>query len=121
MKRRHFLTLGMWMAAALVLDACAGTRSRASGQPATTLKVENRAFLDMVIYLIVDGSRRTRLGTATGNTTTVLTIPATYIHGSAELQFVADPVGSPTRSISERIFVNPGDSVVMIIPPGTGS
>jgi hypothetical protein len=82
----------------------------------TILKVDNRAVLDMNIY-VVRSSQRIRIGTANGLTTTRLTIPSSLVFGATSLRFMADPIGSNRVPISDDITVLPGDEVTMIIPP----
>ncbi len=86
----------------LLLAAC-GSNSKADGDsPAptrgpATLEVENRAFLDMTMY-VLDGAQRRRLGVATGNGTSHFTIPDYLIRGgSVPLRFLADPIGGRRR------------------------
>jgi hypothetical protein len=83
----------------------------------TTVRVDNQAFNDMTIYVVRGGSRQ-RIGQVTGATTSLLTIPESFVGGGATLQFQADPVGSNRAPISESINVNPGDEVRLTIPPG---
>lgn len=105
------------MAAAAVLASCAPLRSgQLTGQPRTTLKVENRAYLDMTIY-VMRGGERVRLGLATGGASSIFNIPADLVQAGTALRFVADPVGSSRDSVSEEINVRRGDQVVMEIPP----
>jgi hypothetical protein len=81
------------------------------------LQVDNQSFLDMNIYLVTTGGARIRLGTAGGNSSTTLRIPATHIFGGSEIRFLADPIGSNRTPISQGITVFPGDTVRLIIPP----
>lgn len=115
MNRRICLTL---LGAAL-LTACG--RSQANTAPGTdtvtTVRVDNRSYLDMTIYLIA-GSQRIRLGLAGGNKQTTLRIPSQYVFGISSLQFLADPIGATRTPISDTIQVSPGDQVQLIIPPG---
>lgn len=78
------------------------------------VEVENRRFNDMVIY-VVDGSQRIRVGTATGNLTSKLRIPAHVVATGREVQFIADPIGGDRAGISEQIFVRPGQTVKLTI------
>ena len=71
----------------------------------------------MTVY-VVEGSARRRLGLATGSSTTKMTIPASAVAGGRELQFLADPIGSDRTAISDRIYVRPGETVTLMIPPG---
>ena len=84
--------------------------------PPTYVKVENRAYLDMTIY-VYRSSQRIRLGVANGNTTTKMLIPANLIFGSTGLRFQADPIGANRQPVSQEINVSPGDEVVLTIPP----
>jgi hypothetical protein len=102
----------------LATTACSGL-SRGSPSPQnepTTLQVDNQGFLDMTIYAI-HNSQRVRLGSATGNSKTNLTIPSNLVFGLTPLRFIADPIGGNRASVSQEITVAPGDTVVMTIPP----
>ncbi len=84
--------------------------------PPTRLRVENQAFLDMTIY-VYRSSQRVRLGVATGNSVTRLTIPSSLIFGATALRFQADPIGGNRTPLTQEITVAPGDEVVLTIPP----
>lgn len=120
--RIRFLPLALALVALAGTTACttpkqAGTS--ASTNPAnavTTIKVNNQAFLDMDVYVLPQSGARLRLGTATGNTSTVLTIPSTVMFGATQLRFIADPIGGQHAEVSTSILVSPGDQVVMTIP-----
>ena len=70
----------------------------------------------MVVY-IVDAGHRIRIGLANGHTTTQLAIPESLVAGGRPLRFLCDPVGSNRTSVSEEIFVEQQDTVLLIIPP----
>lgn len=100
-------------------SACRGnTQEEAAAEPAapTYVRVENRAFLDMTIY-VYRSSQRTRLGNVTGNSSAKFVIPHSLIFGSTPLRFRADPIGGNRQPISEEISVSAGDEVVLVIPP----
>lgn len=100
----------------LAAGAC-GSASRRSGATQgarTTVRVENRNFLDMNVY-VLRSSQRIRLGTVPGNSTRVLTIPSHLVFGSTPLRFLADPIGSNRTPISSEITVTPGDEVVLYL------
>lgn len=82
----------------------------------TYVRVDNRAYLDMTIY-VYRSSQRMRLGTANGNSSVRLLIPKTLMFGATPLRFQADPIGANRQPISEEINVSPGDEVVLVIPP----
>ncbi len=100
--------------------ACSGNsreEQAAEPVPATYVRVENRAYLDMTIYAY-RSSQRVRLGTCNGNSSAKLLIPASLIFGSTPLRFQADPIGSNRAPVSQEIYVSPGDEVQLTIPPG---
>ena len=103
----------------LAAGACAGTGG-GSGNPTpnepTVVEVDNQGFSDMTVYA-VRNSQRFRLGIATGNTKTRLTIPSSVSGGLATLRFIADPIGGRRNSVSQEITIAPGDTVVLTIPP----
>lgn len=99
--------------------ACMGNTQEelaAEPVPPTYVKVENRAYLDMNIF-VYRSSQRMRLGTANGNGTARFIIPGSLLFGATPLRFVADPIGSNRAPISEEITVAPGDEVQLVIPP----
>lgn len=112
------LFLAFAISALALLNACAavGRQSGAQAQtPRTVLEVDNRGFADMTVYAI-DGGQRVRLGFAPGNTKTELTIPRSMLSGPRQLQFLCDPIGGSRNAVSDQIYVEPGDQVVLIIP-----
>ncbi len=99
--------------------ACMGnTQEEMAAEPVepTVVRVENRAYLDMTIY-VYRSSQRMRLGTVTGNSSTKFVIPHSLMFGATPLRFQADPIGANRQPISEEINVSPGDEVVLVIPP----
>ena len=105
--------------ALLTVAACNGLRHASttmdSNQP-TIVQVDNQGFLDMAVYAL-RSSERIRIGTASGNRKTDLTIPRGLVSGLTPLRFVADPIGGSRASVSEEITVAPGDTVTLTIPP----
>jgi hypothetical protein len=99
-------------------SACYGKGKNAPEPVArTTVRVVNQGFLDRNIY-VMRSSERVRLGTVSGNSTQVLTIPASIVQTIMTLRFVADPIGGRSPAATEEISVSPGDQVVLTIPPG---
>ncbi|HEU4643767.1 MAG TPA: hypothetical protein VFS44_15020 [Gemmatimonadaceae bacterium] len=97
-------------------NAAAPGTEEATRSEKTTLKVENQGFADMDIFIIA-GGQRIRLGMATGNQTTMFTIPSYLVRGNTPLRFLADPVGGNRTPVSDEITVTPGDQVTLTIPP----
>jgi hypothetical protein len=118
-RRRFAVVLGSILLAGAA-GACVGTGKNAPEPVArTTVRVVNQGFLDRNIY-VLRGSERVRLGTVSGNSTQVLTIPASVVQTAMTLRFVADPIGGRAPAATEEISVSPGDQVVLTIPPGGG-
>ena len=99
----------------LLLAACFHSRPPVDSQTPATLRVENQDVLDMTIY-VLRGSERIRMGLVGGASTTVLPIPSGVVFGPTTLRFVANPIGSNRRPVSDQITVAPGDEVSWIIP-----
>jgi hypothetical protein len=103
---------------AVGVSAC-GARSAESGEPepATVLEVDNQATLDMTIYVVRSSGARERLGMATAHSRTRLRIPSRLMFGLTPLRFMADPIGGSATPVTQEITVQPGDTVVLQIPP----
>ena len=113
------LRSALMLAIALAVAACGGARRGPDeSQPATTVRIQNQAFLDHNIYVVSDAGQRIRIGSVNGNSTAVLRIPQSMMFGITTLRFLADPVGSQRTPVSESIQVTPGDQVTLTIPPG---
>jgi hypothetical protein len=85
-------------------------------QAQTTLRVQNRNFLDMDVF-VLRGGQRIRLGMVAGLSSQVFTIPADIVRSSPQLQFELHPIGGRANPRSETISVRPGDEVNLIVPP----
>ena len=111
------VTMRMAVAALAVMTAaCFAGRPRQPSE-AATVEVENRAYSDMTVYVVDLGGARRRIGTATGLTTSVLTIPQSVVGNGREVLFVVDPIGGSRTAHTNRIYVTPGDQVRLVIPP----
>jgi hypothetical protein len=107
------------LVAAFALVAACATNN--VGQPSvdpgpTTVRVENRGFADMTVY-VLRSSQRIRLGNATAHADTKFVVPAQLIFGATPLRFIADPIAGNRASVSEEITVSPGDAITLTIPP----
>ncbi|MGH7501874.1 MAG: hypothetical protein ACREL7_08970 [Longimicrobiales bacterium] len=111
----------IWIAlfALLIIGTnCARRTTQDEPQQETTLEVDNQAGLDMTIYVVTDAGARTRLGTAIAHVRSWFRIPDRLIFGLTPLRFQADPIGGNRAPVSQQITVQPGDTVVLRIPPG---
>lgn len=114
---RRFVPI-LALSTAVALASCA--RTGQLSPPAverTVLKVENRGFPDMNVFVVPQASGRVRLGTVTGNSTVYFTLPEYVVRGMRELSFQALPIATPRGPVTESIVVSPGDTLVLIIPP----
>ncbi|MFN2570286.1 MAG: hypothetical protein ABR537_01550 [Gemmatimonadales bacterium] len=112
---------GTLLALALLSAACHhGPKPEAAEpQAETTVKVENQSFLDVDVFVLQNGLR-IRLGRAASLTSPVFTIPAIVVRGASLLRFDLRPIGgagAAANSRTETIPVQPGDQVVLMIPP----
>lgn len=109
------------IALALLLTAVATSCARPLGSGGdvasgtATVRIENRAFLDVNVYASRSG-QRIRLGTVTGNTTQVLPVPKSFVGTGVPVRFQADFIGSNKAPVSEEIVIWEGDEVQLTIP-----
>jgi len=81
-------------------------------------RIENRASLDMDIYVVRNERERIRLGFVPGDETAVFALPARVTAGATSIRFEARPVrraGEPV--VSELFGVRTGEEIVWSIPP----
>lgn len=81
------------------------------------LTVENLGFADVTVYAVSATGARVRLGQVSGNSTQVLSLPTHLVRGGERLRFLADPIGGARTPVSEELYVAPGETVVLTIPP----
>ena len=117
LSRRAFATRVGALLALGVATACYG-KGKNAPEPVerTTVKVVNQGFLDRRVY-VLRGSERLRIGTVTGNSSAVLTIPPSLVQSAIPLRFIADAIGGTAPSVTEEVSVQPGDQVVLTILP----
>jgi len=102
---------------ALLSAGCGhAVRSAPDPQAETTVRVENRNFLDMTVY-VLQNSQRIRLGMVAGLSTQVFTIPSYLVRGAGQLQFELHPIGGRGNPRTESISIRPGDEINLIVPP----
>lgn len=101
----------------LLMTACRTTPG--SPEPATTsATIENRASIDMDLYVRRNDGRVSRLGFVSGGEKTTFALPATLTAGAAWVRFEAKPVrGSGETVVSEPFPVRLGDQITWSVPP----
>jgi hypothetical protein len=82
---------------------------------AVALHVQNDNFADMDVYVVSEGLA-TRLGTATGLSSTNFTLDPSFFPTS-ELRIVATPIGGNGRASSGPLIVNAGQTIEFRIAP----
>lgn len=100
--------------AVVLLAGCSSMRQSGAAREGAVLVVDNRRFSDMNVY-VVEGSYRRRLGFAPGNTKTEMKLPAALVN--RDIQLLADPIGSNQTSVSNRLYVQAGQTVTLTIQP----
>jgi hypothetical protein len=82
------------------------------------VRIENRASLDMDIYLVRSDGQRIRLGYAAGGETVVFALPAQITTGTTSIQFEARPVRRSGQSVlSEPFGIGVDDEITWSVPP----
>lgn len=106
-----------WILACLVFLSCAQRAQQTPRpiEPRTTVRVTNRQFTDMKIYLI-HNLQRIRLGTARGGSSTVFVIPADLVASTMVIRFLAVPMAGG-ESQTDEFPIRAGEEVTIFIPP----
>ncbi|HEU4681226.1 MAG TPA: hypothetical protein VFS51_05735 [Gemmatimonadales bacterium] len=81
-------------------------------------RIENRASLDMDIYLVRGDGQRIRLGFAPHGESVVFALPPTITAGTTSVQFEARPVRRSGQSVlSESFGIGIDDEITWSVPP----
>ena len=107
----------------VLLVSCGG-----GGSPDTTpdpysrdeprARIENRASIDMDIYVVRSDGERIRLGFVPGGETAVFALPSVVTSGATSIRFEARPVRrSGEREVSEPFGINTGEEITWSISP----
>jgi hypothetical protein len=105
--------------ALVVLGACGGQRQVRPGEDVETtpVVVRNQSWSEVRVYAVSTAGQRTRLGNVAGTATVTLQIPAAVVGIGNELRFEVLPVGSRAPASSFSMYVRPGETVTLTIPP----
>ena len=107
----------------LLITACGrGTAPVAGPDPDATeqtrARIENRASVDMDVYLIRNDGQRIRLGFVAGGETSTFALPATLTAGAMSIRFEARPVRRSGQTVmSEPFGVSRGEEITWSISP----
>lgn len=115
-----FRALKLFALLSVALFATAGCTGHGKDAPRphelTSVFIENQAWLDVNVYALT-GTQRTRLGTVTAHASSTFRLPDVVVGTGRELQFLVDPVGSNAQGTSFSIYVTPGTTVRLSVPP----
>ncbi len=82
------------------------------------VRIENRASLDMDIYLVRSDGQRIRLGFVPGGETAVFALPSTLTAGASSIGFEARPVRRSGQPVTSEPFgVQEGEEITWSVPP----
>ena len=81
-------------------------------------RIENRASVDMDVYLIRNDGQRIRLGFVAGGETATFALPATLTTGAISIRFEARPVRRSGQTVlSEPFGLSRGEEITWSISP----
>ena len=102
--------------ALMLLSACGSAKEQAAEtHGSTAVRVTNRNWLAMEVY-VVGQSQRVQLGRVGAGNTRRFTIPAHLISGATPLRFVMESSGPQRDVLTEEFLVAPGDEIILVIP-----
>ena len=106
----------------LILACSRGTSSPAPGpepdDDRPRARIENRASVDMDIYLVRSSGERHRLGFIPGGETATFALPPTLTAGTTSIIFEAEPVRHSGQPITSEPFgVHTGQEITWSISP----
>ena len=111
-KKLSLPLLGLGLALALAQPAVADVEVPEAADTVqteqVTVRVENRNWLDMRVYAIVNNFAH-RLGTVGSFATEEFELRKGWVGPSSEVQLVALPIGSRSAHYSEAVLAFPGD------------
>ena len=107
----------------LLVAACSRGNAPAAGPDPdgteqTRARIENRASVDMDVYLIRNDGQRLRLGFVAGGETSTFALPATLTAGAMSIRFEARPVRRSGQTVTSEPFgVSRGEEITWSISP----
>ena len=74
------------------------------------LNVTNHNFLDVVVYVLHDG-QRTRVGTASGSSSSLFFLPPRLIGQGREIRLYGDAIGNDDYAVTDILVVQRGQYI----------
>jgi hypothetical protein len=96
------------------------SRPAASPEPSDVprVRIENRASLDMDIYVVRSDGQRARLGFVAGGDSSVFALPPAMTAGANSITFEARPVRRSGQAVvSEPFGVHESEEIAWSVPP----
>ena len=105
---RHAFGVALLVASA----ACAGHHHHAPPDPPVDipLKVTNRGWFDVTVYVLHDG-QRTRIGLVTGSSEQDFVLPARLLGQSHQLALLGEAIGNNDVARTETLNIQPGQYI----------
>lgn len=114
------ILLAVALAATSSLGACVRGARGIPTSDTVTIEVENRNYLDVVIYAL-QGSSRVRIGQVTGTSRGSFDVSLRQIStGGGDVRFLADPVGSSRVWTTEQLHLTGGQIVELYVESDVG-
>src|ERR1051326_8981015 len=108
--RSFTAALAMSLTAACALNRQTDTSAEQRDE-VITLNVANHNTMDVVIYTMRSGARRTRVGQVTASATGTFHIRLRELGAGGDLQLYADPIGATTGVTSDLLHLFAGQVV----------
>jgi len=94
-----------------LMVACGGRYySKPAPLPDVPLKVTNRNWLDVTVYVLHDG-QRTRIGTVTASSAQDFVVPARLLGQLHELALIGEAIGSNDVARTETLTIQAGQYI----------
>jgi len=106
----------------LTVSCSSGQQSRPAPDPQSEgqarVRIENRASVDMDIYLVRGNDQSMRLGFVAGGETATFALPAALTTGATSISFEARPVRRSGQAVTSEPFgISRGEEISWSIPP----
>jgi hypothetical protein len=112
MSIRKVLTLVVSLAATSSLGFRQATAAQESA--GVLVVVDNHSSLDMHVYAVQSGVRRS-LGLTTAFSTRRFELPRVFSESGRDVQLLADPIGSRAAFVSAPFFMDSGDQLNLML------
>lgn len=97
-----------WLLLLLAISCSSGSAPDTAPDPASgdqpRVRIENRASVDMDIYLLRSDGQRVRLGYVGGGETATFALPPTLTAGTTSIRFEARPVRRSGQPVTSEVF-----------------